>query len=147
MVIYGAGVGLDSAQLTNVVLADVPPDSSGQASAMTSTFRQVGSALGATVLGAVLFSGLGDELNDQLDNIPGISEAQRTQVVDSVRGTAGQSIVAMDKNPILAPIVADAKASYTDSARWTAWTAAIFVFLRPVGLLRPSQGQQAGRGA
>lgn len=128
LVIYGAGVGLDSAQLTNVVLADVPPDSSGQASAMTSTFRQVGSALGATVLGAVLFSGLGDELNDQLDNIPGISEAQRTQVVDSVRGTAGQSIVAMDKNPILAPIVADAKASYTDSARWTAWTAAIFVF-------------------
>lgn len=128
LVIYGAGVGLDSAQLTNVVLADVPPDSSGQASAMTSTFRQVGSALGAAILGAVLFTGLGTELNKQLETVPGISDAQRTEVVDSVRGSAGQSIVVMDKNPALAPIVADAKASYTDSARWTAWTAALFVF-------------------
>ncbi|MGV1036793.1 MAG: hypothetical protein ACOYD0_07165 [Candidatus Nanopelagicales bacterium] len=87
-----------------------------------------GSALGAAVLGAVLFIRLGTELNKHLDNIPGITEALRTQVVDSVPGSAGQSIVAMDRNPTLAPVVADAKASYTDSARWTAWTAGIFVF-------------------
>ena len=42
LVVYGLGVGFATAQLTNVVLVDVPDEKSGQASAMTSTFRQVG---------------------------------------------------------------------------------------------------------
>ncbi|MEI8081806.1 MAG: MFS transporter, partial [Actinomycetes bacterium] len=127
LIVYGLGLGFDSAQLTNVVLADVPPDKSGQASAMTSTFRQIGSALGSAILGAVLFSGLGAELAHQLAKDPGLTPDQRSQIVDSVKGSAGQSIVAMEKSPQLAQAVAQAKDSYTDSARWTAWGAAIFV--------------------
>ncbi len=64
LVVYGLGVGFATAQLTNVVLEDVPPKRSGQASAMTSTFRQIGSALGAACLGAILFSTLGSNLSD-----------------------------------------------------------------------------------
>ena len=48
--------------------------------------------------------------------------------VNSVQGSAGQAIVAMEKNPAFAPIVEDAKAAYTDSAKLTALVAAIFVF-------------------
>lgn len=128
LVIYGAGLGFASAQLTNVVLADVPPDKSGQASAMTSTFRQVGSALGAAVLGAVLFTGLGDDLAKKLDDLPGVSAEQATQIVDGVQGSAGQAIVGMESNPALAPVVTDAKEAYTDSAKLTSLVAAIFVF-------------------
>ena len=93
LMIYGAGLGFASAQLTNVVLADVPMEKSGQASAMTSTFRQVGSALGAAVLGAVLFTGLGDDLGKKLDDLPQVSTQQAEQIVNSVQGSAGQSIV------------------------------------------------------
>lgn len=128
LMIYGAGLGFASAQLTNVVLADVPLEKSGQASAMTSTFRQVGSALGAAILGAVLFTGLGDDLGKKLDDLPGVSTPQAEQIVNSVQGSAGQAIVAMEKNPAFAPIVEDAKAAYTDSAKLTALVAAIFVF-------------------
>ena len=128
LVIYGAGLGFASAQLTNVVLADVPLAKSGQASAMTSTFRQVGSALGAAVLGAVLFTGLGDDLGKKLDDLPGVSTQEAQQTVDSVQGSAGQAIVAMEKNPKLAPIVADAKQAYTDAAKLTSLVAAVFVF-------------------
>ena len=128
LVIYGAGVGFASAQLTNVVLADVPPEKSGQASAMTSTFRQVGSALGAAVLGAVLFTGLGDDLAKKLNDVPGLTPDQVTQIVDGVQGSAGQAIVGMESNPALAPIVTDAKEAYTDSAKLTALVAATFVF-------------------
>ncbi|MET0590321.1 MAG: DHA2 family efflux MFS transporter permease subunit, partial [Naasia sp.] len=40
--VYGIGVGLATAQLTGVVLADVPPDLGGAGSGTQSTFRQVG---------------------------------------------------------------------------------------------------------
>ena len=127
LVVYGLGLGFASAQLTNVVLEDVPGIKSGQASAMTSTFRQVGSALGAAILGAVLFSGLGVILNNELEQEPGISDAQREKVVNEIRSSAGQAIVGMEQVPTLGQVVSDAKGAYTDAARDTAVVAAIFV--------------------
>lgn len=127
LIIYGLGLGFASAQLTNVVLADVPALKSGQASAMTSTFRQVGSALGAAILGAVLFSGLGTILGDDLAQEAGLTDAQRTQLTDQVQSSAGQAIIGLEQIPGLEPVVDDAKQAYTDAARATAWVAAAFV--------------------
>jgi EmrB/QacA subfamily drug resistance transporter len=128
LVIYGLGVGFASAQLTNVVLADVPPAKSGQASAMTSTFRQIGSALGAAILGAVLFTGLATSLSNELEDVPGLTASQSAEIVDSVKTSAGQSIVKMEENPQLAVVVTDSKDAYTESAKLTAIVAAVFVF-------------------
>ncbi|MEZ5238699.1 MAG: hypothetical protein R2716_07030 [Microthrixaceae bacterium] len=75
LVLYGLGVSFATAQLTNVVLADVPEESSGQASAMTSTFRQVGSALGAACLGGAVRI-LGSTLTNTLEQTPGVSQDQ-----------------------------------------------------------------------
>ncbi len=58
LVIYGLGLGLASAQLTSLVLGDIPDALSGQASATQSTIRQVGSALGAALAGAMLTVGI-----------------------------------------------------------------------------------------
>lgn len=77
MIVYGLGLGFDSAQLTNVVLEDIPASKSGEASAMTSTFRQVGSAFGAAVLGAVLFSSLSNIFANDLDADNRIPEGRR----------------------------------------------------------------------
>ena len=49
--LYGLGVGMATAQLTSVILADIPVNESGQASGLQSTFRQLGSALGVAILG------------------------------------------------------------------------------------------------
>ena len=54
LLVYGVGVGLASAQLTSVVLSEIPPEESGQASGMQSTFRQVGAAVGIALLGTIL---------------------------------------------------------------------------------------------
>jgi len=51
---YGAGIGFAGAQLTNVVLSEIPPASAGAAGGATSTVRQVGSALGVSVIGSLL---------------------------------------------------------------------------------------------
>jgi EmrB/QacA subfamily drug resistance transporter len=52
--LYGVGVGMAAAQLTNVVLSDIPREKSGVVSGANTTVRQVGSALGIAVIGSVL---------------------------------------------------------------------------------------------
>ncbi len=54
LALYGTGVGFALAQLTNVVLSEIPPEGSGVASGANTTVRQVGSALGVAVIGTVL---------------------------------------------------------------------------------------------
>jgi hypothetical protein len=51
---YGCGIGFAGAQLTNVVLSEIPAESSGVASGANTTMRQVGSALGVSVIGSLL---------------------------------------------------------------------------------------------
>jgi EmrB/QacA subfamily drug resistance transporter len=54
LAMYGTGIGFAGAQLTNVVLSEVPKESSGVASGANTTVRQVGSALGVAVIGSLL---------------------------------------------------------------------------------------------
>ena len=56
LMLYGVGVGLAIAQLSNLVLSDIPSDKSGQGSGATNTIRQLGASLGIALIGAVLFS-------------------------------------------------------------------------------------------
>jgi EmrB/QacA subfamily drug resistance transporter len=148
LVVYGLGVGFASAQLTNVVLADVPPIKSGQASAVTSTFRQIGTALGSAIIGAILFTGLGTILDKTLAEEAGISDEQRQKIVDEVQGSAGQAIRGLEEIPGLTVVVKDAKESYTEAARDTAWVAAGLVFFGLVvsfGLPRDRKEDYEGR--
>ena len=54
MVAIGVGVALAHPQLSGAVVALVPPDQAGMASAVTVVMRQAGFAVGIAVLGAVL---------------------------------------------------------------------------------------------
>jgi EmrB/QacA subfamily drug resistance transporter len=116
--VYGAGVGLASAQLTSVVLAEVPPAQSGQASGMQSTFRQVGAALGIALLGTVYVGTLGGGTEDRLLEIRGLTEGQRERIVGSTVDSAGFFVDALRLwTPDFAP-VADAVAdAITEAAR------------------------------
>src|SRR5207244_7563112 len=54
LVVYGAGVGLAISQLTSVVLLSIPWQKAGIGSGANNTVRQVGSAFGIAVIGAML---------------------------------------------------------------------------------------------
>jgi predicted MFS family arabinose efflux permease len=56
LALYGLGLGLASAQLGSIVLADLTGDDVGAGSGAMTTAQQVGSAFGVAVLGAVTFS-------------------------------------------------------------------------------------------
>ncbi|GAA2457862.1 DHA2 family efflux MFS transporter permease subunit [Actinomadura vinacea] len=88
MLMYGFGLGLTSAQLTNVSLADVPPGQAGQASGTQSTARQVGAALGIALIGTVFATGLGHAMADRLRGTD-LPAAQQAAIARELRESAG----------------------------------------------------------
>jgi EmrB/QacA subfamily drug resistance transporter len=132
--VYGFGVGLATAQLTSVVLKDVPLNQSGQGSGTQSTARQVGSALGIAILGTVLFTSLGTELQNKLDARPEVPAAVSTQIVNAVVDSAGGAISSLDAKS--ADIAADARQAFSDATRLGAFTAAGFLALGFLATLR-----------
>ena len=97
--VYGIGVGLATAQLTSIVLSEIPAGRSGLASGTNSTMRQVGSALGVAILGTVLFATLVGQSRDNLAaTLPDVPAQCRELVVTLVDESAGQ-ILPVLRNP------------------------------------------------
>jgi EmrB/QacA subfamily drug resistance transporter len=141
--VYGVGVGFATAQLTGVVLADVPVERSGQGSGTQSTARQVGSALGIAILGTVLFLTLTTRLDNALAAM-GAPEPQRTQLVDAVESSAGAVIPSLADQPQTAEAARAAEEAFTDGTRLSAAVAAGFLLL---GLGASTSLGPAGRPA
>ncbi len=126
MFIYGIGVGLATAQLTSVILADVPRAQSGQASGMQSTFRQVGSALGIALLGSLLATGLASGTRDRLSSL-NLPPQQVSGISQGVKASAGQSLVQIRQQSSSGPVVSAIEDAFAHSARTVSFIAAGFV--------------------
>ncbi len=96
--LYGVGVGMATAQLTSVILAEIPVAESGQASGLQSTFRQLGSALGVAILGTLLITTLGRSTTSSLE-AAGAPPAVVTGVTEAVSGSAGAVIPSLKADP------------------------------------------------
>lgn len=147
LIVYGFGVGLATAQLTGVILQDVPVELSGQGSGTQSTARQVGSALGIAILGTVLFSSTGSILSSTLEG-EGTPAAQRDTVVTAVVDSAGAAIAGLEQDPATADA---ARAAFSDGTRYAAFTAAGFLTLglaatASLGERRPHGDATRGQG-
>ncbi len=130
--IYGFGVGFATAQLTGVVLADVPVAKSGIGSGISSTARQVGSALGIAILGTVLLSRLSSTLTYSLSLQQGLPKGLSSQVVSIVRASAGAAIPSLSKLPGGSFLHAAAVNAMVSATRFAALSAAGFIL---IGLL------------
>ncbi len=134
--LYGIGIGLATAQLTGVIMVDVPMTSTGQASGSQSTVRQVGSALGVAVLGTLLFTGTQSSLEQRLSDLE-VPTAQSVVLVDVVVDSAGSAIpgltdwlIAQQVPQSLAEDITEAAGeAFTDGAKLAAWSAAGFLLL------------------
>ena len=127
--IYGVGVGFATAQLTGVILTDVPVQASGQGSGIQSTFRQVGSALGIAILASILITTLGSGVSERLRSIPGLPPARQAAIASAVRASGGSAIVELRDQPGTKRIVAASAQALASSASTVAFTAAGFVLL------------------
>ena len=136
LLVYGVGVGLATAQLTGVIMVDVPMEKTGQGSGSQSTVRQIGSALGIAVIGTMLFAGTGTSLENRLDDL-GVASSIQAGVVDAVVDSAGaaipqisDSLLRMQVDQTTADAVQSASGeAFTDGARIAAYFAAGFLVL------------------
>lgn len=126
--LYGMGVGFATAQLTGVVLSEVPVADSGQASAVQSTSRQVGAAIGTAILGTTLLIGLGSAVTSQLEE-RGIPAAQAQVVSQAVASSAGQAIPGLASAPGGDVLVEGASAGFAQATKLVSWVAGFFVLL------------------
>ena len=125
--IYGMGVGFATAQLTGVILSEVPVADSGSASAVQSTSRQVGAAIGTAIIGTTLIIGLGTTAAE-LEN-RGVPTAEAEQISAAVAGSAGQAIPALANQPDGAVLVEGAAQGFANAIKTVAWVAGTLVFL------------------
>lgn len=123
LLVYGIGVGFATAQLTQVVLAGVPVQQSGQAASTQSTARQVGSALGIAILGTALFTTLKNSTESQVSGLVA-QFPQLKDAVDSVTHSSGGTISALAGNPQTAAIADAARNALTQGVSVAAWIAA-----------------------
>lgn len=121
LVVYGLGLGLASAQLTSLVLADIPAAQSGQGSATQSTVRQIGMAIGTAVSGALLSIGLAHYL------------ATGTELDETVRQSAGGALQGLRETPGQQELVAELSRQFAQATQVTLWGAVVFLILGLVG--------------
>lgn len=143
MAAYGIGLGLASAQLTSLVLRDIPAAQSGSASATQSTVRQIGSALGSAVAGTALAGILSARLPGDLAPIHGLPDPVAGQLVSGTVDSAGGLIASLRDQGTggrlgdLGPVVTDALASgFAGATRGSVLVAAAFLALGLLGALR-----------
>jgi len=136
---YGIGIGLATAQLTGVIMVDVPMNKAGQASGTQSTARQVGSALGIAVLGTMLFTSVQGSMQTRLDAMAndGITSETSSKIITAVVDSAGGAIPAISEGlqqyrvpaAIADKVQTEAGLAFTEGTQAAAWAAGGFLFL------------------
>jgi len=148
LVVYGAGVGLAISQVTSTVLMSIPWQKAGVGSGANNTVRQIGSAFGIAVIGAILVAQISfvgqAELASSTVNFGQMGIASLKAAFNSgLSGGIDPSLIASFGNnwPAAMGIIFDA---LTQGTRWAAFTAGIFVSLGALSSLlipdpRPKQ--------
>ena len=152
LVVYGAGVGLAISQVTSTVLMSIPWQKAGVGSGAANTVRQIGSAFGIAVIGAILvaqISTIGQA--DLATSSAGFTLQQasylKAALTSGLSGGIDPSFILLFGNlwPYAQSIIFDA---LTQGTRWAAFTAGIFVSLGALSSLlipdpRPKQQKVA----
>jgi EmrB/QacA subfamily drug resistance transporter len=132
LVLYGIGTGLATAQLANITLGDIPLEHVGAGSGANNTVRQVGSAIGVAILGAILAAQIATVGKAELNAsaiVPAPAKPAIAQVLEN--GLSGDRLPGADPSTANSPvgravqqIVDD---SITEGTRAAAIAAALFV--------------------
>jgi EmrB/QacA subfamily drug resistance transporter len=126
--IYGIGVGFATAQVTNVVLSDVPASSSGQASGIQSMARELGAALGIAIITTIFFTTLASDLSDRLLGT-GLPPQDAQQLGGAVTESAGALIPQLAADPAGQAAAAAARDAMSSATALAAYFCAAVLLL------------------
>lgn len=141
--LYGVGVGFATAQLTSLLLVDVPVDESGTASGLQSSVRQLGSALGVALLGGFLVAQLARATRDNVAAL-GLPSQAVDGVVTAVKESAGIAIAGLQAQPGQHAVAQAAGEAMIHASRLTTGLAALALVIGLVATLAlPKQAGHA----
>lgn len=127
--VYGVGVGMATAQLTGVILTDVPVPQSGEGSGIQSTSRQVGSALGIAILGTIFVTEIGSRTRSAVAAIPGVTPESAARAAATVRASGGAALHSLGAQPHGGAVVRAAADSVVTATRDVSFVAGAFILL------------------
>ncbi|HEY1074311.1 MAG TPA: MFS transporter [Patescibacteria group bacterium] len=136
LMIFGAGLGLVMAQISNLTLSAVPLHLAGEASGINNTLRQLGSTLGSAIIGAVMLSALSANLVNGITASSVIPTSMKTAVAQEISQQTsavefGGGVQTREGIPpvVTAEIHRISNQSMVDAARVTFVYTALFSFL------------------
>jgi EmrB/QacA subfamily drug resistance transporter len=88
LILFGIGMGMVMAQISNLTLSALPVQQAGEASGINNTMRQIGSTLGTSLIGAALLATLTTQLAANVQKSRVIPSAIRTSIAQSVSKNA-----------------------------------------------------------
>ena len=122
MIVMMAGISAAMTPGTNILMASVPRNRSGMGSAMNDTTRELGSALGVAVLGAVLSASYENEIRETAAKFVG-------PIKDGLESSLAVALQVADKLGPMADGVADAaKDAFMSGLTHAALVAAVIIF-------------------
>jgi EmrB/QacA subfamily drug resistance transporter len=99
LVLLGLGMGATMAPATESIMSSVPLNNAGVGSAMNDTVRMVGGTLGVAILGSLLSSGYGADMEPAVQSLPPSAADAASEsvghagvVADQVGGSAGAAL-------------------------------------------------------
>ncbi|MCU1373994.1 MAG: putative transport protein, partial [Actinomycetia bacterium] len=116
LVLHGIGIGFATSQLTNVVLSDIPPQKAGSASGAAGMVRQVGTALGIALIGAIFLSQASSNIRDDLDRSPQIPAAVKADIIDGITNGVGGGEVPAGADPRMGTLISNGVADASKPA-------------------------------
>jgi hypothetical protein len=124
MLLTGTGAGFLNGETTKVGMTVIPKERAGMASGVSGTVRFSGLVIGIAALGAVLYSGVADEVRRAL---PEAEASYALRLVQDI--TAGQLAGAPLPGHDAAAIQSLAAASYASGYQWLFLAGALFMLI------------------
>ncbi|WTK81429.1 MFS transporter [Streptomyces sp. NBC_01511] len=144
--VYGVGVGFATAQVTNVVLVDVPAESAGQGSGIQSAARELGSALGIALLTTLFLSTLNSGLRDRLAEL-GMRDEEAGRFGEAVTRSAGSAIASLSAEPETVAVADAAREAMTSGLAISSYVCAALLVLALAATVFVGPGKAGARPA
>jgi EmrB/QacA subfamily drug resistance transporter len=136
LLLYGTGMGLIMAQISNLILSALPVTQAGEASGLNNTTRQIGQTLGSAVIGSVvvtiLTGGIASSIAASAVIPPDLKPALTAQMQQRMKAMDAAGAPDEGANALPPQVTAELKdlsiRSMVDANRQALLYAAIFVF-------------------
>ncbi|WP_405791923.1 MFS transporter [Streptomyces sp. NBC_01506] len=118
MLAMGTGMGLSMTPSTEAITSSLPRAKQGVASALNDVTRELGTALGVAMLGALLAGGYRSAIDDKLDGIPdGAADSAREGIANAIE-------VAPETGSHAQDLIHAAQQSFVDGWQQSIWIGA-----------------------